>query len=166
MTITNVLTEEEIDAVIEEVSDKDFSAIERNKESFKFDWKRYRGKEVYKLRALKDNVILGVMCIVEYPTSSGIGAIEIDLLEVNSEDVGASKKMNKIGGCLIAYACREAFKRGYEGFIFLCPKTRLINHYESQYGMHHSPGGLKPEVGFMVSEGKNSYNLIRRYLDA
>ena len=69
-------------------------------------------------------------------------------------------------GCLIAFACREAFKRGYEGWVFLLPKTYLVQHYPSKYGFTHVPikTSERPE-GIMELNTSSSLRLIKKYLD-
>jgi len=65
--------------------------------------------------------------------------------------MGPGKKLDRIAGCLIAFACKESFKRGHDGCIFLIPKTYLINHYQEKYGFHYMPWKTekRPE-GFMI----------------
>ena len=71
-----------------------------------------------------------------------------------------------VGGCLIAFACRESFKRGYEGWVFLVPKTNLIEHYHSNYGFLHvrSSSTTRPN-GIMTLNGKASQKIITDYFD-
>ncbi|MEO6850831.1 MAG: hypothetical protein ABI203_00960, partial [Mucilaginibacter sp.] len=87
------------------------------------------------------------------------------LLEVAIEHVGTDKKLENIGGCLIAFACREAIKRGHEGFVFLIPKTKLVEHYIKHYGFEHFPMKTtgRPE-GFLYLEDQASRRLIEKYL--
>lgn len=39
------------------------------------------------------------------------------------------QKYTRIASCLIALACKEAFKTGFEGFVCLRPKTLLKEYY-------------------------------------
>lgn len=154
----------EIEAVIEALNTKDFKQVAKSKGGFQFNWKKYKGQELYKLRDSQNDKILGLMCIQDH-TDPETNAIEIELLEVIAENTGKSKKIEGIAGCLIAFACRESFRRGHEGFVFLTPKTGLIEHYADKYNMVYCPPlGSKLE-GIMVAEPRVSLSLIRTYLD-
>lgn len=93
-------------------------------------------------------------------------AIEIELLEVSEENIGSEMKLDFIGGCLIAFACRESFKRGHDGIVFLTPKTQLLKHYPLKYGFHHLPLRTvqRPE-GLMILFEDDSRKMIKEYLD-
>lgn len=166
MFIKDVATGETLEAVIEPMTNKDFKAIKKGKDRFnKFDWSEYQGEEVYKLRLKSDDTILGLMCLIDHEDEA-TNAIEIELLEVSEENIGSEKKLDNIGGCLIAFACRESFKRGHDGVVFLTPKTQLLKHYPLKYGFHHMPLRTvqRPE-GLMILSEVNSRKLIKKYLD-
>lgn len=164
MTIKAIESGEEIAVLIEAFSETDFKDIRKNRKQFPhFNWNKYKDREVYKLHIKNDTAILGAMCITQHSAEDGYDAIEIDLLEVSAENVGADKKHENIAGCLIAFACKESFKRGHDGCVFLSPKTNLIHHYASKYGMTHWPGGKNPGTGFMVIQGMEAYHLIKKY---
>lgn len=165
MFIREVATGEELEAVIEPMTNEDFKAIKKSRERFnKFDRSKYQGEEVYKLRLKNDETILGLMCLIDHEDEA-INAIEIELLEVSQENIGREKKLDNIGGCLIAFACRESFKRGHDGLVFLTPKTQLLEHYTSKYGFYHMPLKTmdRPE-GLMILYEENSRKLIKRYI--
>jgi len=165
MFIRNTANSENAEAVITPMTNNDFRYLQKNKKLFnKFEWDNYRDDEVYKLTLKNEDQILGLMCLVEHSDES-INAMEIKLLEVNEENIGAKKKFEKIGGCLIAFACRESFKRGHDGAVYLIPKSQLISHYSSKYGFLHVPLSLadRPE-GFMIVYDEESRNLINKYL--
>ena len=66
-----------------------------------------------------------------------------------------NKKTGNIAGCLIAFACRESFKKGYGGFVSLMPKTELISYYKN-YGF--------VEAGTLLAIWEeNSKKLITKY---
>ncbi len=166
MFIKDVATGEALEAVIESMTNKDFKAIKKSRDRFnKFDWSEYQGEEVYKLRLKSDDTILGLMCLIDHEDEA-TNAIEIELLEVSEENIGLKKKLENIGGCLIAFACREAFKRGHDGVVFLTPKTQLLKHYSLKYGFHHMPLRTvqRPE-GLMILYEEGSRKLIKKYLD-
>lgn len=165
MFLKETATGTAVEAVIEPVTSNDFKLIKKDKERFdKFDWDQYRKQEVYKLRLKTAETILGLICLIDHPDIA-TNAIEIELLEVSNENIGANKKLDNIGGCLIAFACRESFKRGRGGFVFLTPKTSLLDHYRSKYGFHHMPvrTAARPE-GLMILYEEASIKLIRKYL--
>jgi len=151
-------------AVIERLALREFRTI-RASRSFGFDWMQYRSLEVYKLKILPDNTIAGLICLIDHSVEAE-NAIEIECLEVSKENVGASKRFDGIAGSLIAFACRESFKRGHEGFVFLRPKTGLIQHYTEAYGFRHFPLKTvsRPE-GIMVADGRAAANLIKLFLE-
>jgi hypothetical protein len=166
MVLEDTSTGEKFEALIEPVTANDFKAIKKDKARFdKFNWNVYKSYEVYKLRLAAEETILGLMCLIDHP-GEGINAIEIVLLEVSAENRRGKKKLANIAGCLIAFACREAFKRGYEGWVFLLPKTYLVQHYPSKYGFTHVPIKTRerPE-GIMELNTSSSLRLIKKYLD-
>jgi len=166
MQLEGISTGEKFEAVIETMTPKDFKAVKKDKIRFdSFDWNQYKNKEVYKLRLTTDETILGLMCLKDHP-GEGINAIEIDLLEVGVENRRVNKKLDHVAGCLIAFACRESFKRGYDGWIFLTPKTYLISHYPAAYGFTYVPirTADRPD-GFMELNTRDALRLIKKYLD-
>lgn len=166
MLLKELTTGNELEAVIEPVADKDYSVIKKSKDRFnKFNWNRYKGREVYKIRLINEDAILGLMCLAEHEDKA-TNAMEIELLEVSSENMGRIKKLDNIVGCLIAYACRESFKRGHDGFVFLTPKTSLLKPYQTKYGFEHFAlsTASRPE-GFMFLHDDSARKLIKEYLE-
>ncbi|HMG82896.1 MAG TPA: hypothetical protein VK559_07660 [Ferruginibacter sp.] len=161
MTIHDTETGKEINVTIERASMADFKLIKKNKE-FGFNWEECKNKEVYKLCIVNDEKIQGLMCVFDH-TDQYTNAIEIELLELRKENIGHDKKLDRVAGCLIAYACRESIKRGHGGYVFLYPKTSLINHYQSKYGFSYLPFGPK-EAGTLNVDGDISRELIKEYL--
>lgn len=132
---------------------------------FKFDWVQYRNLEVYKLKVIADETIVGLICLIDHPAETE-NAIEIECLEISRENVGAGKKYDGIAGSLIAFACKESFKRGHEGFVFLRPKSGLIKHYTEAYGFRHFPlRTLHRPEGIMVLDSRAARNLIKIFFD-
>ena len=131
MKIARKVSGELIAVVIGELTAADIAKIRRSKE-FVFDWELEQPIELYKLY-LKDDEsqILGLLSLKDYPEEL---RIHINLIEVIKSQVGKLKTLDHIAGCLIAYACALAFSRGYEGFVSLQPKTRLIDLYQDKYG--------------------------------
>jgi hypothetical protein len=166
MVLEDTLSGEKYEAIIEPMTLTDFKSVKKDKARFdSFNWNIYKNKEVYKLRLATDETILGLMCLIDHP-GGGINAIEIELLEVGADNRRGKKKLANVAGCLIAFACRESFKRGYEGWVFLVPKTYLLEHYPTKYGFTHVPIKMldRPE-GFMELSTSSSLRLIKKYLD-
>lgn len=120
-----------VEAIILEIEPKDFQKIKKGK-GFVFDWSVEEKHDVYKI-CLKgeDTKILGLLSLIDHPAEL---RIHISLIEVIKEHVGQGKTLDNIAGCLIGYACSLAFQKGYEGFVSLLPKTRLIDWYQEKYG--------------------------------
>ena len=166
MVLEDVSNGEELEAVIEPMTPDDFKTVKKDKVRFNsFNWNAYKNREVYKIRLASEDTILGLMCLKDHP-ADGVNAIEIELLEVGVDNRRGKKRLANIAGCLIAFACRESFKRGYEGWVFLVPKSYLLKHYSSKYGFIHVPVKTqeRPE-GFMELNTSNSLRLIKKYLD-
>ena len=43
----------------------------------------------------------------------------------------------RIPGNLVAYACKESFQKGFEGYVAFTAKSKLIEHYERTLGAIH-----------------------------
>jgi hypothetical protein len=156
-------TGEKKEVVIEKVTAADWKLLKPNKQ-FHFKWKDYPGKEVFKLTLKENQHIIGLMCIIDH-TDPLVNVIEIELLESREDQIGAAKKLDRIVGCLIAYACSESIKRGHEGVIFLTPKSGLIVHYRKKYGLEHLSGARGKPTGIMIGDTRNAFRLTREYLD-
>ena len=154
----------EVGAVIERLAPKEFGTV-RASHRFRFDWGQYKGLEVYKLKILADESLVGLICIIDHPIGTE-DAVEVECLELSKENIGVNKQYDGITGSLIAFSCRESFKRGHEGFVFLRPKTGLIRHYIEAYGFRHFPLRTvhRPE-GIMVLDGRGARNLIKKFLE-
>ena len=74
------------------------------------------------------------------------------------------KKIERIAGCLIAFACRESFRRGHDGFVFLTHKTGLIKHNSSEYGLSYIPPLGNKLEGLMIAEPNVPISLIKKYI--
>ncbi|HEY0273722.1 MAG TPA: hypothetical protein VGC22_11095 [Chitinophaga sp.] len=165
MELQHVKTGEKHQAIVEKVIEEDFKYIKKNKASFNsFNWNQFKDQEIYKLRLADSQDILGLMCLIDFPPEDGMNALEINLLEVSSENRGKDKVWAGIAGCLIAFACRESFRRGYEGWVFLIPKSGLIEHYTKAYGFSHVPlATISRPAGFMELETERARTLIKKY---
>jgi hypothetical protein len=154
MKLKNVSSGESLPANIEEISEKDLKWIKKSSE-FSFDWSTEKDYETFKIYLVGDDQkILGMMSLIDRPDEY---RIHLNLLEVSKSNQGREKEIDKIAGCLIAFAAENAFKRGYYGFVSLEPKTVLISHYCQKYGF--SQYGR-----YLGIEGPASQLLIEKYL--
>ncbi|MBO9613112.1 MAG: N-acetyltransferase [Dyadobacter sp.] len=145
------LTGERLPAVISRLSRKEVMLV--GKKQFHFDWKTEALYEVYGLKLVRSREILGLISL-DYQASNR--AIEIRLIANASEHTGRRKRYERIAGSLIAFACSKSVEAGFGGFVYLRPKTKIIDHYRSEYGFKYT--------GFsMIIEGSNSEILINRY---
>lgn len=151
MILINLETNEELVGIIGKISKEEIVELKENK-NFTFDWSIEKDKEVYKISVKDKKTILGLMSLIDYPNEI---RIHLNLLESRKDQRGKSKKIGNIVGCLIAFACRESFKKGYGGFVSLIPKTELITYYKN-YGF--------VEAGVLLAIWEeNSRKLITKY---
>ena len=154
MVLIDTETNTRIEAVIEHVLPTDYSTIKKSKRFPGFNWDTEKENEVLKIRLKNSDEILGLMSLVDFNTELWL---KINLLQTSEENVGTNKKYDRIAGCLIAYACKQAFIRGYDGTVALEPKTELKKHYFEKYGMKNA--GIH-----YYTELQNSEHLIKEYL--
>jgi len=154
MNVVDLRTGEHLAVEISKVEKGDLSVIAKSKQ-FEFDWKKPEIQETYKLYNISNKEIYGLVHIKDYPEEL---RIEIKLLEVRKEMVGREKTTEGIAGCLIAFACAQAFNKGYRGFVSLVPKTLLIAHYINKYGF--SQYGRQ-----LAIEGFEANQLMEKYLE-
>ena len=122
--------------------------------NFEFDWQQETHYDLYALKLVDDKNTVGLMALKDVKDEL---RIEIILLESSKDNIGTSKSYDNIAGCLIAWACRLAFIRGYYGFVSLLPKTRLIEHYKNAYGFEQFGRQLAVDT-------EQSHRLIKKYL--
>lgn len=153
MKIINTRTGEEFKGEIEKIKKDDVNKLKGNK-NFEFDWSREAQNDVYKIKRKGEDETLGLMSISDFPKEK---RIHINLLEASKENVGKEKKFKNIAGNLIGYACKLAFKKGYDGFVSLLPKSKLVTHYMAY--------GFKKVGLFLAIFLKASADLISKYHD-
>lgn len=154
MYVLNKITGEKQAATITKIDAAEISQINKTKR-FDFNWNKEKAFHVYKLTVEDKEEPIGLLSMEERPQDY---ALEIRLLAVSKENVGQSQKFSRIAGCLIAFVCKEAFKRGFGGFVCLKPKTKLGAHYIQQYG-------LQSTKMYLITEGENSLKLIQEYYE-
>jgi len=79
------------------------------------------------------------------------------LIESAPFNKGRNKIYLGVPGNLVAYACRLAFQKGYDGFIAFHSKTNLVDHYTKTLGAKHH-GGL-----LMIIDTEAAKKLVDKY---
>lgn len=155
MPLKEIKSGNELIPIINQVDISDYDIISHSKE-FSFNWDLEKGHEVYKIHLReKESEILGLISLIDWPSEY---RIHLNLIEIGKTNRGSKKKIDNIAGCLLAFACKLAFKRGYWGFVSLQPKTRLIGLYRKKYGFQ-----LYGKL--MAVEQESSRQLIKTYLE-
>ena len=153
MKLINLITQESYEAQISPLHTDDYETL-ANSSQFDFDWDKEKGFQMYKLTLKDEEEILGLMSLIDVPYEL---RIHLNLIESAKKHQGRDKKLEGIPGCLIAFATRIAFNQGYNGFVSLTPKTKLIDYYTQQYGFSQYGRNL-------AIDGEASMNLIKIYL--
>ncbi|MCB0580936.1 MAG: hypothetical protein KDD10_16690 [Phaeodactylibacter sp.] len=155
MKLLSLETQKEIEAEILELEEKDYEKIKKSRR-FEFDWANEREHHVFKIvKAREENPeILGLISIVNIPEEF---RIHVNLIENSKENKGKHKKIDRIAGCLLAFAAQVSFEKGYLGFTSLVPKTTLIELYVKKYGFTQYSRQL-------AIERQDAINLIQKYL--
>ena len=137
---------------IEAVESGDFKRI--TKRRYFFDWKEENDKELYKLRIVGTNDILGLVSCERIPEE---WRIHIRLLTVSHENRGSDKKYENIAGDLITFISKIAVKEYAElACVSLKPKGVIAQHYVDKYGMNITGVTLSVEITEIL-------NLINTY---
>ena len=152
MVLTDENTNASYEGIIQRV--EDFEVLKGNKD-FTFEWHKEKGSEIYKLTIRGKKEILGLLSIRDIREES---RIHINLIESSIKHRGKKNGLRSIPGCLIGFACRIAFRKGYGGFVSLTPKTYLIDYYQNNYGFI--------QVGRQLATyGEHSKLLMTKYLE-
>jgi hypothetical protein len=120
-----------------------------------FDWKiefSDTDKQVFKLVLQRQpEVIQGLVAF-----TVKLDHIYMDLIEAAPHNLGKKKQYKGIMGNLVAYGCKIAFAKGFDGCVAFFAKTKLIPHYRKELGA--TSYGQQ-----MVIETQAAVNLINRY---
>ncbi len=66
--------------------------------------------------------------------SDGGDHIFMNLIESRRINIGGKKLYAGVAGNLVAFACKVAFQKGYNGNVAFEAKTQLIEHYKETLG--------------------------------
>lgn len=126
-SITNIVSGEEFKTVVSEITLKDLGRIKREK--WKFHWAREHKKTdrvVYKLETVENPGIIHGLISLRIQNDH----VEMTLIENAPFNYGSKKIYYGVAGNLVAFGCKMAFEKGFQGILVFTAKTRLIDHYK------------------------------------
>ena len=130
-SIEDALTGESLDTDVQEADRRDLKAVMK-KAGWRFNWKKEFNQttgKIYKLVINGDSTIQGLICIEAME-----GWVEMHLIEAAPQNCGQGKRYLGVAGNLVAFACRQSFDLGFDGYVAFVAKTSLIRHYEQTLG--------------------------------
>ena len=131
MTIIETSTGKNYQVEIVPVEDIDYKTL--GKDQYYFNWRIEKKYEVYKLRIVGSNEILGLVSLERILNE---WRVHIRLLTVSIENSGKRKKYDRIAGNLIAHAAKIAVSEYAElACVSLRPKSQIAQHYIDKYNM-------------------------------
>jgi hypothetical protein len=157
--IENTITGDSHATSILPITKEDLATIRKDKKEKKtwgFDWgKEYKtpNSQVYKLTIEGNPHIIQGLISMEIREDH----IRVHLLESAKFNKGKGKLFWGVPGNLMAFVCKMAFEKGFEGSVSFTAKTKLIEHYEKTLGAVHFGGHL------MVLTERNAQALVDRY---
>ena len=153
-SIENTSTGEVFDTEITKLASKDSKQIK--KIEWQFNWQaelKDKTKEVFKLTTVNNPTIIQGLLSIEDKSDH----IFMHLIESAKFNKGKEKVYYGVPGNLVAYACKVAVEKGYEGFLAFDAKSALIKHYEQSLLATHFRGQR------MFIETKAAFILISKY---
>ena len=156
-SIENTITGESCPTEILLATAEDIAQIKEAK-TWQFDWgKEYRTpkRKTYKLTTIADPQTIQGLMSMEIEQNY----IRMHLIESANFNIGKGKVFMGVLGNLVAFACKAAFDRKFNGAVAFYAKTKLIEHYKNALGAVHVGGHL------MVLEGHASLSLVNKYFN-
>ena len=130
-SIENATSGEVFDTLITLVVVVDARQIKKT--AWVFNWRAElndAARRVYKLTTVNNpSIIHGLISL----TDKG-DHIFMDLIENAKFNKGTTKLYRGVAGNLVAFACKLAFEKGYDGVVSFVAKTQLIEHYKQNLG--------------------------------
>jgi hypothetical protein len=126
-SIENTRTGEVFDTEIIQITSKNSKFIKQK--DWQFNWKQellISKRQVFKLTSVNNFAIIQGLLSIEDKQDH----IFMHLLENAKFNIGQDKMYLGVAGNLVAFACKVAFEKGYDGYIAFDAKTELIKHYE------------------------------------
>jgi hypothetical protein len=152
MRIIEISTKKEYSVEILPVESDDYKNIKKDR--YFFNWKTEKEEEVYKLRIIGSNDILGLVSIERIPQE---WRLHIRLLSVSKENKGKEKQFDNITDNLIVHIAKIAVREyGELACVSLKPKPQIAKHYIEKYNMNVTGITLSIEVPEII-------DLINKY---
>ena len=157
-SILNTISGDSFSTDVHPVTRTDLKAVNK-KNGWLFSWTtefKFTGRQVYKL-TIRDNpnVIQGLASMTDNKDH-----YYIHLVESAPFNLGRKKLYEGVPGNLFAFACKNSWDNGYQGFVSFNSKTKLIEHYMTSLGATHVGGHQ------MVIFPSEAIKLIKRYYPA
>lgn len=153
-SIENAVTKEVFATEIRRLYGRDVKQIKRA--DWQFDWHceiKDEAKEVYKLTTISNPAIIHGLISLSDKTDH----IFLDLIESAKFNKGKKKQYNGVAGNLVAFGCRMAFERRYDGVVSFIAKSKLIEHYQQTLGAKIFAGNR------MYIDTRESLQLVTQY---
>jgi hypothetical protein len=154
-SIENIVTGDSFPTSVLPFATKESGSVTK-KNGWRFDWKyelKRPERDVYKLTIVNNMAIIQGLISLEIKSDH----IYMHLIENAPFNFGKKKIYNGVAGNLVAYACKESFRKGHEGNVAFISKTQLIDHYIETLGAIHI-GNQR-----MIIETKAALKLIDKY---
>lgn len=139
-SITNVITGDNFQTVVSLINVNDLKSVSK-RNGWLFNWKsefKLPDRDVYKLTIEGNSeIIQGLISITEREDH-----IYMHLIESAPFNLGQNKVYIGVPGNLVAFTCRLAFHRGFEGYVSFTSKSQLTEHYQKTLGAINIGGNL------------------------
>ena len=156
-SIENTISKDSFKTEILPLNKKDLLTVKK-KNGWRFNWSnefKSNDRTTYKLVIVNNiNIIQGLISLT--PTQDNVF---MHLIESAPFNIGKSKIYQGVPGNLVAFACKQSFLRGTEGYVSFRSKTNLINHYKETLGAINFGGHL------MIINKVAALKLIEKYFD-
>ena len=156
-SIENVVSKDSFKTDILPLSPKDLKTITK-KNGWRINWAdefKDPDRTVYKLVIVNNvDVIQGLISLTPEHDN-----VFMHLIETAPFNFGKNKMYEGVPGNLVAFACRQSFLRGTDGYVSFRSKTKLIDHYTETLGAIHYGGHL------MIVNTDAALKLIEKYFE-
>ena len=152
MYVVKVRSQERVPIRILPISKIELERIDSNR--YFFNWSLESDYEVFQLKLLESDDVLGLVSIDRIPRE---WRIHIRLLSVSIENQGKQNEYDHIVGNLLTFISKLAIEDyGEFACVSLKPKSEIANHYVDQYGMQRTGRMLSLEL-------PEIFDLLNRY---
>ena len=154
-SIENVITGDSFATEISIITKSDLKLVSKVN-GWVFNWReefKEPIREIYKLTIVNNPLIIQGLVSLEVKSDH----IYMHLVESAPFNKGKSKVYSGVPGNLVAFACKFAFQRGFDGNVSFISKTKLIEHYT------YSLGAIHLGKQRMIIETQSALKLINKY---